>query len=87
MVYRGIARGKIIELKDEVSLPEGTEVEVLVKQGEIDKTMLDGYPKGSPQALLAALKLPAKCTPEDVEALVHSMQQGRQSVRFEGIFE
>jgi hypothetical protein len=31
MVYRGIARGKVIELEDNVSLPEGTEVEVLIR--------------------------------------------------------
>jgi hypothetical protein len=87
MVYRGIARGKIVELEDEVSLPEGTEVEVSIKQERVGETTPAGYRKGSPKALLAALKLPTRCTPEDVEALVQSVRQGKQPVRFEGVFE
>lgn len=87
MVYRGIARGKVVELEDNVSLPEGTEVEVSIKPGQVRETAPEGYSKGSPKALLAALNLPAQCTIEDVEALVQSMRHGEQPVRFEGIFE
>ena len=87
MVYRGVARGKVIELEDHVSLPEGTEVEVLIKEEKVGKPMPGGYPKGSPKALLAALNLPAQCTFEDVEALEQSIRHGKRPVRFEGIFE
>jgi hypothetical protein len=87
MVYRGIARGKVIELEGNVSLPEGTEVEVLTKQEQVAETTPGGYPKGSPKALLAALNLPAQCTSEDVEALIQSMRHGKQPIRFEGVFE
>ena len=84
MVYRGVARGKVIELEDNVSIPEGTKVEVLIKQELIGETTTA---KDSPKVLLAALKVPARCTSDDVETLVQSMQQGKQAVRFEGIFE
>jgi hypothetical protein len=77
MVYRGIARGKVIELEDNVSLPEGTEVEVLIRQEKVGETAPGGYPKGSPKGLLAALNIPAKCTSDDVDALVKSMRHGR----------
>jgi len=32
MTYKGIVRGKVIELEDQLGLPEGTEVEVVVKE-------------------------------------------------------
>jgi hypothetical protein len=87
MVYRGIARGKVIELEDNVSLPEGTEVEVLIRQEKVAETAPGGYPKGSSKGLLAALNIPARCTSDDVDALVQSMRHGEQPVRFEGIFD
>jgi hypothetical protein len=31
MTYKGIARGKVIELQGDLALPEGTEVEIVVK--------------------------------------------------------
>jgi hypothetical protein len=87
MTYRGIVKGKVIELEDNVILPEGTEVEVLIKEERVAEAAPSEYPKGSPKALLFALNLPPRCTSEDVEALVHAIQQGKQPVRFEGIFE
>ncbi len=87
MVYRGVARGKVIELEDDVSLPEGTEVEVLIKEEKVREPTPGEYPKGSPKALLAALNLPAQCTSEDVEALEQNIRQGKRPVRLEGIFE
>jgi hypothetical protein len=87
MVYRGIARGKVIELEDGLALPEGTRVEVSIKAEQIEEIAPEKYPRGSPSAVLAALKVPPLCTSEDVEALIQSMQQGKQPVRFEGVFE
>jgi hypothetical protein len=87
MVYRGIARGKVIELEDNVSLPEGTEVEVLIKPEQVAAIPLGEYSKGSPRALLAALNILSQCTSEDVEALVQCIRQGKQAVRLERIFE
>ena len=87
MVYRGIARGKVIELEDNVLLPEGTAVEVSIKPEQVGETAPRSSSQGFAKALLAALNLPAQCTSEDVEALVQSMQSGKQPLRFEGIFE
>jgi hypothetical protein len=87
MVYRGVAKGKIIELEGDASLPEGTPVEVSIKEERIEGIAPGEYPKGSPRAVLAALKVAPRCTAEDVEALIQSMEQGKQPVRFEGVFE
>jgi len=87
MIYKGIVRGKVIELEDKVGLPEGTEVEVVVKEQKGEELAPSGYPKGSPQALLAFLDTPPRCTPEDVNTLLQAIEQGKHPVRFEGIFD
>jgi hypothetical protein len=69
MTYKGIVRGRVIELADEVGLPEGTEVEVMVQAHPGEKLAPSGHPRGSSQAILAAWGKPAHCTPEDVDAL------------------
>jgi hypothetical protein len=87
MTYRGIVRRGIIELEDKVVLPEGTEVEVTVKGWQREELAPSGYPKGSPQAVLAALDAPPRCAPEDVDALLQAIEQGKRPLRFEGIFD
>src|SRR5437867_183989 len=67
MTYKGTVRGRRVELEGDVSLPEGLEVEVLV--AEAARGAIRGR-RGSPQAVLAALDRPARCTPADVEALL-----------------
>ena len=87
MTYKGIVRGKLIELEDSVVLPEGTEVEIVVKGRQGEELAPSGYPKGSARAILAALDLFARCTPEDVDALVEAIGQGKRTLRFEGVFD
>jgi hypothetical protein len=87
MAYRGIVKGKVIELADQVELPEGTEVEVVVKAYPGEELAPSGYPKGSAQALLAIWDSPSHCTPEDVDALLQAIEQGKRPVRFAGIFD
>lgn len=87
MTYKGIVRGKVIELEGQVVLPEGTEVEVVVKERQPEELASSGHPKGSPQAILAALDTPPRCTPEDVDALLQAIEQGKRPVRFEGAFD
>ncbi|MGH9896414.1 MAG: hypothetical protein ACREA0_31345, partial [bacterium] len=48
---------------------------------------LSGYPKGSPHAILTALDTPPYCTEEDVDILMESIEEGKQPVRFEGVFD
>lgn len=87
MTYKGIVRGKVIELEGNAVLPEGTEVEVVVKERQGEDLAPSGYPKGSPQALLAALNIAPRCTPGDVDTLLQAIKQGRRPVRFEGVFD
>lgn len=84
MIYKGIVRGKVIELEDQVVLPEGTEVEVVVKEQKGEALAPSGYPKGSPQTLLVFLDTPPRCTSEDVDTLLRAIEQGKRPVRFAG---
>ena len=87
MTYKGIVKGKTIELEDPLELPEGTEVEVVVNILLEKELAASGYPKGSGQALLRVWDTPAHCTPEDVDALLQAIDQGKRPVRFAGIFD
>jgi hypothetical protein len=87
MSYRGVVRGKFIELEDAVVLPEGTEVEVVVKEPQGEELAPSGYPKGSSRAILAAWALAPRCTPEDVDALSRAIEQGKRPIRFKSVFD
>ena len=87
MVYKGIVKGNVVELEKGVRLPEGTTVEVIVKEPDIESIAPSGYPNGSPQAILAALDTPAHCTAEDMDAFTEAMKDGKQPIRFEGLFD
>ena len=87
MTYKGIVKGKTIELEDPLELPEGTEVEVVVNLPPEKELAASGYPKGSGQALLRVWDTPSLCTLEDVEALLQAIDQGKRPVRFAGIFD
>lgn len=51
MSYKGIVRGKIIELEDKVALPEGSLVEVSIKEGPGEGLAPTSHPKGSSRAI------------------------------------
>ena len=87
MTYKGIVKGKVVELEDHVTLPEGTRVEVVVKDSHGEELAPSGHPKGSPQAILAIYDSPPHCAPEDVDALMEAIERGKRPIRFEGIFD
>ncbi len=87
MPYKGTVRGKVIELETDVALPEGTEVEITVKDDQHGKPPPGGHPRSSPQAILKFLDTPPLCTPADVEALLQAIRQGKRPVSFESIFD
>jgi len=87
MPYKGTVRGKAIELESNVALPEGTEVEVVVKDQAKNTATPSSHPRGSPQAILKFLDTPPLCTPADVEALLQAIKQGRRPASFEGVFD
>jgi hypothetical protein len=87
MPYKGTVRGKVIELESDVPLPEGTEVEIVVKDKEKKTVTASSHPRSFPQAILKFLDTPPLCTPDDVEALLQAIRQGKRPVRFKGIFD
>ncbi len=87
MPYKGTVRGKVVELESDVALPEGTEVEIVVKDREKKTVSPSGHPRGSPQAILNFLDTPPLCTSADVEALLQAIKQGKRPVSFEGVFD
>jgi hypothetical protein len=77
MRYKGVARGGVVQLEDGVTLPEGTNVTVLVPEPV----------RGSPAAVLhAMLGLPA-VDPREVDELERAVEAGRLPVRQQGVFE
>ena len=67
-VYRGIVKGHTIVMDGKVSLPEGTEVQVIPTPPE----------PGSAAAILAAMKAPPHLTEEDVDELERAIEAGRR---------
>ena len=67
-VHKGIVKGRSIILDDEISLPEGTEVQVIPMAPQ----------PGSAAAILAAMKAPPHLTEEDVAELEQAIEAGRR---------
>lgn len=87
MIYKGIVRGKVVHVEDQITLPEGTEVEVTIKQGEGEELSPGGNSLSSPVAVVAALDVRPHCTCEDVNLLLQAIRQGKMEVRFQGPFD
>ncbi|MBX3414914.1 MAG: hypothetical protein KF708_19675 [Pirellulales bacterium] len=64
--YQGIVRGSTVQLPDDVDLPNGTRVLVMVPE-----------PTGSIESLLEALAAPERCTREEVDVLDAAVNEGR----------
>ncbi len=79
-VYKGVIHGMVVELEPRAILPEGTQVDVVVRETRVEELAPSGHPEGSPQAMLAAQSLPSQCTAGDVDALVDAIQQGKRPV-------
>lgn len=75
--YKGVATGRLVRLQSGVSLPKGTNVTVLVEKSS----------KGSPAAVLEALRHLPRLKPRDVDELDRVIEEGKQPVRAEGIFD
>jgi len=86
MTYKGVVKGNVVELEKGMQLPKGMAVEVVVKEQTAEPLAPSGHPKGSPQAILAALDTLPHCTAADVDALIKVIEDGTQPVRFNGVF-
>ena len=79
MLFEGIVKGKVIILKGDQSLPEGTEVEITVKKMSSSK-------KGSPSVLLSSLLGTALLEEGDIDELKSVIQEGRCDTNWESPF-
>lgn len=71
--YKGVVKGNTVLLEKATELPDGTEVLV---------TPLEMV-KGSPQAVLAALKASPPVSHEDVVELLRLIEEGKRPVRYD----
>ena len=71
--YKGIVKGRTVVLEEATDLEEGVEVWV---------TPLE-MPKGSPQAVLAAIDALPHIEPADVDELMQLIEEGKRPVRHE----
>lgn len=72
--------GRVFVPETPVDLPAGSKVEV-------DVRALTEPRRGSPAALLAAMRQMTPLEPGDIEALERAMEEGRQPMSFRGCFD
>lgn len=80
MTYRGIVKGRVVELEGGASIPDGTQVEIVVREGQ-------GLRKGSPKLLVQVAKDSPHLGDEDVTALEQAIEEGKLAVCSKGVFE
>lgn len=81
MTYRGVAKGKTIELEEPLPYPEGQPVRVSVEP------MTAPLRPGSPEAILRAMHEAPHVREEDVDELERVIAEGQLPVRQEGVFD
>ena len=81
MTYKGVAKGKIIELEEALPYSDGQAVSVSVEALHPD------LQPGSAPAILKVLRSLPDLNPDDVDELEQLIRQGRLPVRIQGEFE
>jgi len=81
MSYKGIARGRTIELEEPLPYPDGQPVSVFVEP-------LGGpFPAGSPAAIRHVMHEPPHLTGEEVDALERAIAEARLPMQQRSVFE
>jgi hypothetical protein len=80
MTYKGVAKGKIIELEQPLPYSEGQAVSVSVEALHPERQ------PGSAAAILKAMRSLPGLNPDDVDELEQQIRQGRLPAREEGEF-
>ncbi len=80
MTYKGVAKGKIIELEEPLPYSEGQPVSVSIEPLRLE------FQAGSPVAILKAMRDLPRLSPEDVDELEQVIEQGRLPVRMQSLF-
>lgn len=81
MTYKGVAKGKIIELEEALPYSDGQAVSVSVE------ALNPELQPGSAAAILKVMRSLPDLNPDDVEELERLIRQGRLPVRMQGEFE
>lgn len=81
MTFKGIARGKIIELTESLPYEVGVEVNV-----SVEPVTTQAKP-GAPSTVLHALSQPPHLEPMDVEAMDREIERGRLPVQSGEMFD
>ena len=81
MTYKGVAKGKIIELEEALPYSDGQAVSVSVEALHPD------LQPGSAVAILKVMRSLPDLNPDDVDELERLIRQGRLPVRMQGEFE
>ena len=81
MTYKGVAKGKIIELEEALPYSDGQAVSVSVEALRPD------LQPGSAPAILKVMRSLPDLNPDDVDELEQLIRQGRLPVRTQGEFE
>jgi hypothetical protein len=81
MTYKGVAKGKIIELEEALPYSDGQAVSVSVEALHPD------LQPGSAPAILRVMRSLPDLKPDDVDVLEQLIRQGRLPVRVQGEFE
>ena len=80
MIYKGVAKGKSIELEEQLPYPEGQPVSISVEP-------LVGQPDPcSPAAIRQVMHEPPHLKSEDVDELEKAIEQGKLPVQQESVF-
>jgi hypothetical protein len=80
MTYKGVAKGKIIELEEPLPYSEGQPVSVSIEP------LRPEVQPGSPVAVLKVMRDLPHLDPKDVDELEKAIEQGRLPVRMRGAF-
>jgi hypothetical protein len=81
MTYKGVAKGKIIELEESLPYSDGQAVSVSVEALHPD------LQPGSAPVILKVMRSLPDLNPDDVDELEQLIRQGRLPVRMQGQFE
>ena len=81
MTYKGVAKGRIIELEEALPYSDGQAVSVSVEALHPD------LQPGSVAAMLKVMRSLPDLNPDDVDELERLIRQGRLPVRMRGEFE
>ena len=81
MTYKGVAKGKIIELEQALPYSDGQAVSVSVEALHPD------FQPGSVPAILKVMRSLPDLNPDDVDELEQLIRQGRLPVRMQGEFD